>query len=137
MRIFVWTLSVTLRPRPLKSETGWTGELWLQTNLLNWQNKRISFFFSFFSQKHFFLNLIKKKIHILDFCSQDWAELESSGRIGPNIEKQRPFFSYLKENYFKNFGFLKEKKHFLEFFLKILRFFLKIFLDFLNFSNIF
>ena len=29
---------VTLRPPPLDSETGWTGELWSKTNLLNWQN---------------------------------------------------------------------------------------------------
>ena len=25
-------------PNPLDSETGWTGELWSKTNLLNWQN---------------------------------------------------------------------------------------------------
>ena len=30
--------SVTLRGPPLDSETGWTGELWSKTNLLNWQN---------------------------------------------------------------------------------------------------
>ena len=30
--------SVTLRVPPLKSETGWTGELWSKTNLLNCQN---------------------------------------------------------------------------------------------------
>ena len=30
--------SVALRVPPLDSETGWTGELWLKTNLLNWQN---------------------------------------------------------------------------------------------------
>ena len=30
--------SVTLRVPPLNSETGWTGELWSKTNLLNWQN---------------------------------------------------------------------------------------------------
>ena len=30
--------SVTLRVPPLDSETGWTGELWSKTNLLNWQN---------------------------------------------------------------------------------------------------
>ena len=29
---------VTLRVPPLDSETGWTGELWSKTNLLNWQN---------------------------------------------------------------------------------------------------
>ena len=29
---------VSLRVPPLQSETGWTGELWLKTNLLNWQN---------------------------------------------------------------------------------------------------
>ena len=29
---------VTLRGPPLDSETGWTGELWSKTNLLNWQN---------------------------------------------------------------------------------------------------
>ena len=27
-----------VRTTPLDSETGWTGELWLKTNLLNWQN---------------------------------------------------------------------------------------------------
>ena len=30
--------SVTLVLTPLNSETGWTGELWSKTNLLNWQN---------------------------------------------------------------------------------------------------
>ena len=30
--------SVTLVLPPLDSETGWTGELWSKTNLLNWQN---------------------------------------------------------------------------------------------------
>ena len=29
---------VTLVLPPLDSETGWTGELWSNTNLLNWQN---------------------------------------------------------------------------------------------------
>ena len=28
----------------LDSETGWTGELWSKTNLLNWQNYSIVFF---------------------------------------------------------------------------------------------
>ena len=37
-------LSVTLRPLPLDSEMGWTGEGWSKTNLLNWQNKEDSFF---------------------------------------------------------------------------------------------
>ena len=32
------SFSVTLRVPPLDSETGWTGELWSKTNLLNWQN---------------------------------------------------------------------------------------------------
>ena len=32
------SFSVTLRTPPLKSETGWTGEHWSKTNLLNWQN---------------------------------------------------------------------------------------------------
>ena len=36
-RLFVHS-SVTLRVPPLKSQTGWTGELWSKTNLLNWQN---------------------------------------------------------------------------------------------------
>ena len=31
--------SVTLVQPPLKSETGWTGELWWKTNLLNWQDE--------------------------------------------------------------------------------------------------
>ena len=35
---------------PLDSETGWTGEIWLKTNLLNWQNKKNSIFF-FYSRK--------------------------------------------------------------------------------------
>ena len=30
---------------PLDSETVWTGELWLKTNLLNWQNQENSIFF--------------------------------------------------------------------------------------------
>ena len=30
--------SVTLRPPPLDSETGWTGELWSKKNLLKWPN---------------------------------------------------------------------------------------------------
>ena len=30
--------SVTLTVPPLDSETGWTGELWSKTNLLQWQN---------------------------------------------------------------------------------------------------
>ena len=37
MRISV-RFCVTLRGPPLDSETGWTGELWSKTNLLNWQN---------------------------------------------------------------------------------------------------
>ena len=36
--------SVTLVLPPLNSETGWTGELWSKTNLLNWQNKDNSLF---------------------------------------------------------------------------------------------
>ena len=31
---------VTLRLPPLDSETGWTGELWSKTNLLNWPDWR-------------------------------------------------------------------------------------------------
>ena len=37
---------ITLRVPPLKSETGWTGELWSKTYLLNWQNEENSIFFS-------------------------------------------------------------------------------------------
>ena len=28
----------TLRVPPMNSETDWTGEVWLKTDLLNWQN---------------------------------------------------------------------------------------------------
>ena len=46
--------SVTVRPPPLDSETGWTGELWSKTNLLNWQKYGNSIFFSsfFFCKKY-------------------------------------------------------------------------------------
>ena len=37
VRPSVQTSSVTLRVPPLDSEMGWTGKLWLKTDLLNWQ----------------------------------------------------------------------------------------------------
>ena len=38
MSCYYYYCSVTLRVLPLDSLTGWTGELWSKTNLLNWQN---------------------------------------------------------------------------------------------------
>ena len=35
---------IMLRVPYLKSEMGWTGELWQKTNILNWQNKKLHFF---------------------------------------------------------------------------------------------
>ena len=42
------TLSMTLVLPPLKSETGWTWELWSKANLLNWQNQENSVFLAIF-----------------------------------------------------------------------------------------
>ena len=107
----VWTLSfsVTLRLPPLDSETGWTGELWSNTNLLIQQN-------IFFSIKKFLPPKIidlKKGYFFLDFLQifaififrilLDWRALVKS--CIPNIGKQRNF--YKKKNKFPKKNSLK------------------------------
>ena len=48
--------SVTLTVPPLDSETGWTGELWSKTNILNWQNSDNSILLFFFAKKFLLQN---------------------------------------------------------------------------------
>ena len=50
VRVFVRPC-VTLRLPPVDSETGWTGEPWSKTNILNWQTKWTAFFSFLFLQK--------------------------------------------------------------------------------------
>ena len=94
------SFSVRLRGPLLKSETGWTGELWPNRVLLI---LRIAFF-----------SPAKKQIFLWDFSDfflrigLHWKALVES--CISNIEKRRGFlifFFWSKKIFFKNFGFLK------------------------------
>ena len=61
------TVYVTLRLPPQDSETGSTGELWSNTNLLKWQNQNNSILFILAKKVFFLLKNYNKKSDFLKF----------------------------------------------------------------------
>ena len=139
-----------MRLPPLDSETGWTGELWSKTNLINWQNQGNSIFFSSTIFDHFwqflkffgFLLIFEFFLDFLDFFLDflgflRFFEIFSDFRIFDHFWQLLDFLGFLW-----TFGFFLD---FLDFFLDFLDFFWFFlffwtffgFWDFLKFFEIF
>ena len=76
--------SIALRGPPQKYETGWTGKLWSEANLLNWQKKIYLLFRNFFYNPQLFWKKNKFFMNFFNFFqifSQELGGLEIFGQI--------------------------------------------------------